>query len=122
MKDKALTNSLGQLHCDDGPAVEWTDGQKEWWVNGELHRLDGPAIEAAYGHHDHQEWWVDGKRHRLDGPAIDYRDGGKAYHIAGRRFNPHDYPVAVIAYVLKCSGEAAEELYAFFKNARVNQR
>jgi len=24
----------GELHCEDGPAVEWADGNKEWWLNG----------------------------------------------------------------------------------------
>jgi hypothetical protein len=25
----------GQLHREDGPAVIWADGGKEWWYNGE---------------------------------------------------------------------------------------
>jgi len=33
------------LHREDGPAVEWNDGTKCWYQNGELHRKDGPAIE-----------------------------------------------------------------------------
>jgi hypothetical protein len=24
----------GQLHREDGPAVEYTDGDKSWWLNG----------------------------------------------------------------------------------------
>ena len=24
----------GLLHRDDGPAIEWADGNKEWWLNG----------------------------------------------------------------------------------------
>lgn len=46
----------GYLHRDDGPAVELTNGDKEWWVSGVLHRLDGPAIETE----DEQEWWYKG--------------------------------------------------------------
>ena len=23
-----------KFHREDGPAVEWTDGEKEWWFNG----------------------------------------------------------------------------------------
>lgn len=30
-------------HRVNGPAVEWPDGDKEWWVNGLRHREDGPA-------------------------------------------------------------------------------
>ena len=36
-------------HREDGPAVMWGSGHKEWWVNGERHREDGPAIEYADG-------------------------------------------------------------------------
>jgi len=23
-----------KFHREDGPAIEWTDGEKEWWFNG----------------------------------------------------------------------------------------
>lgn len=23
----------GKLHREDGPAIEWADGRKEWWIN-----------------------------------------------------------------------------------------
>ena len=26
-------NEQGQWHREDGPAVEWSDGDKEWWLN-----------------------------------------------------------------------------------------
>ena len=31
-------NVKGKLHRLDGPACEWANGTKEWWVNGKLHR------------------------------------------------------------------------------------
>jgi len=31
------------LHREDGPAVEWYNGSKEWYKNAKLHREDGPA-------------------------------------------------------------------------------
>ena len=40
--------------CD----IEWSDGSKEWWVNGDRHRFDGPAVEWSNGM---KEWWVNGK-------------------------------------------------------------
>jgi len=43
------------LHRLDGPAVEYVDGSKRWWVEGQRHRLDGPAIEYADGH---KEYWI----------------------------------------------------------------
>ena len=27
----------GELHRLDGPAIEWVDGGKEWWLNGQRH-------------------------------------------------------------------------------------
>jgi hypothetical protein len=51
------------LHRTDGPAVEWADGDKEWWLNGQLHRTDGPAIVWADGNN---EWWMNGHEYLLD--------------------------------------------------------
>ena len=42
-------NSDGQLHREDGPAVEYADGTREWWLNDERHREDGPAVEYPNG-------------------------------------------------------------------------
>ena len=38
-----------KLHRADGPAVEWANGTKEWWLNGKRHRADGPAVEHWTG-------------------------------------------------------------------------
>ena len=70
----------GKLHRLDGPALEWADGSKVWFVNDRRHRLDGPAIERADGE---KEWRVKGKHHRLDGPAIEWPDGTKRWFIDG---------------------------------------
>jgi hypothetical protein len=75
-KDKAMTIR----HRIDGPAIEGSDGDKAWYVDGKRHRLDGPAIEWADGS---KSWWVDGKRHRLDGPAYEWSDGDKAWYVDG---------------------------------------
>ena len=48
-------NEQGQLHREDGPAVEYADGDKFWYLNGLLHREDGPAREWADGH---KVWWI----------------------------------------------------------------
>jgi len=83
----------GRFHCEDGPAWEFEDGEKRWYIHGllfkmidrygdiyhmssidrvkygtVLHSINGPAIERADGT---KEWWVDGLRHRENGPAID---------------------------------------------------
>jgi len=41
------------LHREEGPAVEWNDGTKCWYQNGELHRKDGPAIECIDGYKEY---------------------------------------------------------------------
>lgn len=73
-------NNAGQIHRDNGPAIECSDGSKSWCQNGLLHRTDGPAVELDDGH---KEWWQNGKRHRIDGPAVEYADDSKEWHING---------------------------------------
>jgi len=51
-------NEQGLFHREDGPAIEYADGAKEWRQHGKLHRLDGPAIELVDGY---KEWWVNGR-------------------------------------------------------------
>ena len=47
------------LHREDGPAVEYTDGNKFWLLNGKRHREDGPACEWADGT---KAWYLNGIR------------------------------------------------------------
>jgi hypothetical protein len=56
--DKVWRNSSGHCHRTDGPAIEWSNGDKAWWVNGKYHRVDGPAIECVNGD---KMWYVNGK-------------------------------------------------------------
>jgi len=35
----------GQLHRNDGPAVEYPDGSQFYWQHNKLHREDGPAYK-----------------------------------------------------------------------------
>jgi hypothetical protein len=53
-------NELGQLHREDGPAIEWSNGRKYWCLNGKLHREDGPAIEYLNGD---KEWFINDKEY-----------------------------------------------------------
>ena len=59
--NKVWRNKQGQYHRTDGPAIEWENGTKIWYVNDKCHRTDGPAVEYADGT---KVWWVDGKRMR----------------------------------------------------------
>jgi hypothetical protein len=71
-------------HWLDGPAVEYADGGKEWYVDGKRHRLDGPAVEYVDGY---KEWYVEGQFHRLDGPAVEDTDGRKQWYVDGKNLS-----------------------------------
>ena len=47
------------LHRENGPAVEYAGGTKEWCQNGQLHRTNGPAIEWRDGD---KRWYINGKK------------------------------------------------------------
>jgi hypothetical protein len=55
---KIWRNSKGEHHRTDGPAIEWTNGDKAWCVGGKYHRTNGPAVEWSNGD---KAWWVNDK-------------------------------------------------------------
>jgi hypothetical protein len=80
--NKVWRQSAGQRHRTDGPAVEFSNGGKEWWIHGQRHRTDGPAVEfAIYGI---RSWWVNGSRHRTDGPAIEWDGVAEEWWVHNR--------------------------------------
>ena len=81
----------GELHRENGPAVEWCDGTKEWWQNGQRHRTDGPAIEFKTGG---KNWWQNDQIHRTDGPAVEWADGTKEWYINGVRMTDAEFLAA----------------------------
>jgi hypothetical protein len=99
-----------KLHRKDGPAVSWADGHKEWWFDGRLHREDGPAIERNNGD---IEWWLNGERHREDGPAIERIDGGKLWYLNGK-LHREDGPAVIyrdgVGYWI-CGHEISEKTF-----------
>jgi antitoxin component YwqK of YwqJK toxin-antitoxin module len=103
-------NSAGQLHREDGPAIEYSngtkswyrndrphregspaveyaDGTKSWYRNGELHREDGPAHEWANGT---KSWYRNGELHREDGPAREWANGTKSWYLNGEPVSEAD--------------------------------
>jgi len=78
----------GNFHREDGPAIEWINGAKFWYINGKKHRDDGPAIEFTNGH---KEWWLNDKRHKADGPAIEFTNGNKKWFIYGEEFTEEEF-------------------------------
>jgi len=57
---KIWKNKEDELHrLNDKPAVEYPDGEKEWYKNGLRHREnDKPAVERPNGK---KEWYINGK-------------------------------------------------------------
>ncbi len=66
-------NTQNQFHREDGPAIEYINGDKAWYMYDKLHRVDGSAVE--------------------------YVDGDKDYYIMGREYSYEawlaikDYPL-----------------------------
>jgi hypothetical protein len=86
------------LHREDGPAVEFADGSKAWYINGNRHREDGPAVEYANGD---KKWYLNDKRHREDGPAMESVDGYKAWFINGEHYSEKEFN----AKMTTCNGK-----------------
>jgi hypothetical protein len=68
-----------EYHREGGPAIEWTNGTKEWYLNDKLHREDGPAIEYADGT---KYWYLNGKQVDEPKPSCE----GKEVEIDGVRY------------------------------------
>jgi hypothetical protein len=62
-------NSLGQLHCTQGPAFI-SSTQKEWYQDGLKHNDKGYAVFVNECNYIRVEWWIKGKRHRVGKPAV----------------------------------------------------
>tara|TARA_R100000951_G_scaffold106063_1_gene100301 strand:- start:2 stop:676 length:675 start_codon:yes stop_codon:yes gene_type:complete len=100
----------GELHREDGPAVEYADEPGQWYLHGKLHREDGPAESMDNGHWWYlhgklhreggpaieqllpfgedtkmEEWYLHGELHREDGPALDDGDGQREWWLDGKR-------------------------------------
>ena len=43
-------NSAGELHRGDGPAIEWSNGVRFWYINGK--RLTKAAFNQAVKHYE----------------------------------------------------------------------
>jgi hypothetical protein len=79
-KDKKMTIP----HREDGPACEYANGSKFWFICGELHQEDGPAVEYGDGT---KEWYIDGKE--LSEEKFNARKNscnGKIVEIDGKKY------------------------------------
>lgn len=78
----------GVPHRENGPAIEYSDGDQRWYRNSRLHREDGPAIEYTNGH---KEWYQNGRLHREDGPAVVYANGNKYWYLNGEELSKDEF-------------------------------
>ena len=85
-------NNAGHVHRENGPAIEWCNGNKSWMQNGLLHRTDGPAIEYINGD---KFWYQNGLLHRTDGPAVVGSYGNMEWHINGVEMTEAEFNQAV---------------------------
>ena len=81
-------DSSKEVHRTDGPAVEYADGTKAWYIDGKQHRIDGPAAEYSDGR---KCWFTCGRLHRVDGPAVEYTDGDKSWYIDDERYTKEEF-------------------------------
>jgi hypothetical protein len=78
----------GNLHREDGPAIEYVNGSRFWYLNGNLHREDGPAVEYADGT---LRWYLNDNLHREDGPAIEYADGSREWWLNDEGYTEKEF-------------------------------
>jgi len=83
------------IYCKDGSYnkkygnIDWYDTSGKQYFRGCLvHREDGPAIEWKNGS---KIWYIDGKRHREDGPACEYSNGDKYWYLNGKEYSKEEY-------------------------------
>lgn len=83
----------GKIHREDGPAIEWRDGNKHWILNDRLHREDGPAIDLVETEIGCtvKKWSINGKYHREDGPAVEFGNGYKEWWIDGEKITEEEF-------------------------------
>ena len=77
----------GKCHREDGPAVERPNGDKLWYLSGKYHRKDGPAVDNSMC----EEWYINGNLHREDGPALIYKDGGSYWFVNGENITQEEH-------------------------------
>lgn len=78
---------FGRTHREgDLPAIIYTDGSLQWYINGKKHRDgDKPAVVWSTGS---MFWYKQGRRHRdisLRKPAVIYANGDVAYYNNGEQ-------------------------------------
>jgi len=73
-----------KIDREGGPAIEYINAAKSWYIDGKLNRVDGPAREFVNGD---KVWYYQGKLHRIDGPAVEGTNSIKYWYYQGQQIN-----------------------------------
>ena len=66
--------------------IEYSNGVKIWYLNGQRHREDKPAVISG----NYQVWYFNGQRHREDGPAL-INGNYQEWWLHGIRYDEETY-------------------------------
>ena len=105
--------AMKKRHRVGGPAVEFGDGQKEWYKDGVRHRKDGPAVEYCNGY---KAWYRYGKYQRNDGNAVEDVHGYRAWYINGEELTEEEISKLVQRFGDKGMSERIEKLSYYMKS------
>ena len=80
-------------------------GTKRWYLDDNLHREDGPAVEYVNGN---KLWFLNDKLHRTDGPAVEYANGNKEWYLNGVGYTEADWFKQTQKVKAPCVGKVVE--------------
>lgn len=82
--------SYKRLHREnDLPAVERSNGDKIWYIDGKLHREGNkPVFISVSGY---QTYYKNHLLHRTNGPAVEEENGNVEYWINGCKYSKEHY-------------------------------
>ena len=83
--NKLYLNDEGKLHRLDGPAFEYSDGSKLWYINGICHQNIDPSYEYLDGT---KQWFFKGQSHRIGGS---FNSAGEYWYIHGKKYTKRKY-------------------------------
>ena len=96
----------GDLHRKNGPAIEWANGDKYWYHKDDLHRKYGPAILKTNGD---KHWYRYGERHCEHGPAIEWANGDKSWFLNDKELSHSEWKQAIAKLnEPSCDGKVVE--------------
>lgn len=79
MNDASSIFNLYLESTQEPEMQEFSDGTKQWRLNGKLHRVDGPAIIGL----GDERWMQHGNFHREGGPAVTMSNGSEFWYLHG---------------------------------------